>query len=154
MKLKLEQLRPYLSVYLSDGYRQDELALDAVEVEQGKISANLKVINYFMPGDGRFHFTAPLAFIWVAQLAIIYTCWEHDLSEKPGEIYLREIHLQTRKMINKTENISLILKVTKKRYLVNGTVYYTGSIDIDNGAFWGEGKFVSPLPTSIIQDRL
>lgn len=151
MKLPLDQIKPYLSAYLSGGWKQDELCLQSVEVEPNRICGTLSVANYFMPTDGVFHFTAPLAFIWIAQLAIIYTCWEHELAQKPGEIYLREIYLQARKMINKTEDIPVTLVVTKKRYLDNNTVYYTGNLDINNGAFVGEGKFISPLPQSVIE---
>jgi len=151
MKLTIEEVQPYLSEYLSGGYKQDDLVLQSIEVEPRRITGILRVTSYFMPSDGIFHFTAPLAFVWIAQLAIIYTCWEHNLDKKPGEIYLREIYLQTRRMINKTSDISVTLTLTKKRYLDDNRVYYIGDIDIDNGSFVGEGKFISPLPPGVIK---
>lgn len=144
MKLPLSQIQPYLSAYLSDGWRQDEFTLSDVDVEPGQITAQVHVEAYFMPGDGTFHFTVPQAFIWVAQLAIVYACWEHNLDEKPGEVYLREINLQCRRTIT-TETIDLLLTYDAKRYLPD-SVYYMGEIDVGSGAFVGSGKFIIPLP--------
>ncbi len=148
MKLSPSQLEPYLSAYLTQGWRQDNFALAGVEVKPGQVVGRLCVLDYFMPGDGDFHFAVPHAFIWAAQLAIIYACWEHGLAEKSGEAYLREINLQCRRKITSKE-IDMQLTYSKKRYLPEG-VYYLGEIDIGAGAFVGSGKFIIPLPQEAI----
>lgn len=145
VRLSPVEIQSYLSAYLSGGWRQDELVLESVDVAPGRVVGSLKVVSYFMPSDGVFHFTVPLAFIWVAQLALIGACWEHSLAEKPGEVYLREVNIQCRRMINKTEDIQISLTADKKRYRTN-SVYYVGRIDIDRGAFVGSAKFMFPLP--------
>lgn len=144
MQLPLSTLQPYMSQYLIGGWKKDNLELQAVDFTPGQIRGIFHVTNYFMPGDGVFHFTVPLAFIWIAQLAIIYACVEHDLKEKPGEVYLREIDIKCNTMINKTDGIEILLNFNSKRYLQN-KVYYIGKINIDDAAFTGAGKFIFPL---------
>lgn len=148
MEIDIKKIEPFLSQYLLDGWKQDKLVLKSVQISPGIITGKLDVVEHFMPGDGVFHFTAPLAFIWIAQLAIVYTCWEHELETKPGEVYLREIQLETRKMINKLDDIQVSLRVLKKRYIGPEQVYYIGEIDIENGSFVGIGKFICPLPAT------
>ena len=145
MQLSRGQLEPFLSPYLSGGWRQDEVVLNNVVFEPARITGWLDVEAHFMPGDGAFHLTVPIAFLWTAQLAIIYACLEHGLSEKPGEVYLRGIELQCRGRISDTKDIPISLALRSRRYLKEG-VYYVGGIDIGQGAFVGEGKFVIPMP--------
>lgn len=150
MDVPIPELKPFLSSYLTGGWKQDELALKAVFVEEERIHAQLSVVDYFMPGDGVFHFTVPLAFIWIAQLGIIYACFDNRLKEKSGEVYLREITMRCPKRITRTDSIQMDLKlVSKKRY--DNMVYYTGAIDIEEGSFIGEAKFVFPLPPNFVE---
>lgn len=144
MKLSQSQIEPYLSAYLMDGWQQDRFVLSSVDIAANQIVGELCVQDYFMPGDGVFHFAVPHAFIWLSQLAIIYACWEHGLAEKSSEAYLREINLQCRRKIT-AQRIDLRLTCRKKRYLPDG-VFYIGEIDVGAGAFAGSGKFIIPLP--------
>jgi hypothetical protein len=145
LKLSQDDIKPYLSSYLNGGWKQDELILTSVEYDKDWICGNLQVVKWFLPSDGLFHFTVPLAFIWIAQLAIIKVCIDHGLKEKPGEIYLREVNIKCNRTIKKTDDIAVLLTLQSKRYVGN-QVYYIGTIDVDDNAFSGIGKFISPLP--------
>src|SRR5262245_41101312 len=147
MQLTSRELEPFLSGYLLEGWREDELKLVTVEVERDSIRGTLDVIRNFQPGDGAFHLSVPQAFLWIAQLGIIHGCWDHQLAEKPGEIYLREINLQCRSKINKTRSIAVAITVPVRRR-VSGGCYYHGAISIENDAFVGLAKYILPLPAS------
>jgi hypothetical protein len=144
VRLSHDQIEPYLSAYLTGGWRKDEFILDSVEVEQGRIRGLVRAVEYFLPSDGAFHLTAPSVFIWVAQLAIIYGCWEQKLPKKPGEIYVRDIHLKCKRPVRSTSGIEFVLTLLSKRQVPEG-VFYAGSISVDQEAFVGEGTFVLPL---------
>jgi hypothetical protein len=127
------------------GWRQDEFALDAVDVEPGCIRGVIRPVKFFLPSDGMFHLTVPSAFIWVAQLGIIYGCWDQNLARKPGEIFIRDIHLRCRRPVTVTTGIEFVLPVVSKRPVSDG-IFYRGSISVDRDAFVGEATFVLPLP--------
>ena len=95
-----------------------------------------------MPGDGVFHLSVPIATLWIAQLAIIHGCVDNELPRKAGEVFLREFNLQCRRTVTKTEAIVIDLQLEHKRQ-VGEAVYYSGSLDVDNGAFVGSGKFIA-----------
>jgi len=120
VRLSHDQVEPYLSPYLMGGWRRDDLVLESVDVEPGRIGAVVRVAECFLPSDGVFHLTVPSVFIWVAQLAIIYGCWEQKLSKKPGEIYIRDIHLKCRSPVTSTEAIEFAITDISKRPVPEG----------------------------------
>jgi hypothetical protein len=126
------------------GWRKDSLKLDAIDIEPGCIRAILHATDFFVPSDGVFHLTVPAVFVWVAQLAIIYGCWEHNLPKKPGEIYIREIDLKCKRTVKAVEGIEFVLTLLSQRKVPEG-IYYHGSISVDRDAFVGEGRFILPL---------
>lgn len=144
MQLSSAQINPYLSAYLMGGWREDELQLVSVEVERDRITGIVDVMQCFAAGDGQFHLTVPQAFIWVAQLGIIHGCWDHQLSKKPGEIYLREIGLQCRAPVRSSRGIEVTINITSRRN-VPGGCFYQGTLAIGGAAFVGEAKYVLPL---------
>ncbi len=145
-RLTPQQLEPYLSGYLMGGWREDDLVLDSVEVERGRIRGMISARAFYMPGDGTFHLTVPSVFIWVSQLAIIYACWEQCLPRKPGEIYVREIDLKCRRPVTSPRDIRFSLTLTSQRRVPEG-IYYCGAISVDDGAFIGDGRFILPQLT-------
>lgn len=144
--LSHDQLKPFLSPYLMGGWRTDDLVLERVSVEPCRISAAVRVARYFPPSDGVYHLTVPSAFIWIAQLAIIYGCWEQKLTSKPGEIYVRDIRLKCRSPVTETEIIEFAIVGIASRPVPDGR-FYTGNISIDRGSFTGQGRFVLPMPS-------
>lgn len=147
MLLSPDQIKPYLSPYLMGGWRDDEMALQQVDVEPGCIRGVVQVTDYFMPGDGVFHLTVPSVFIWFAQLAIVYGCWEQKLSKKPGEIFVRDIQIKCKRPVTSTEGIEFVLTLSSKRRVAEG-VFYAGNFSVDREAFVGSGKFLLPLSAS------
>lgn len=121
--------------------------MDSVDVEPGRIHGMLRAVEYLPDSHGAFHLTVPVVFIWVAQLAIIYACWEHDLHQKPGEIFVRDIQLKCKRSVVTPEQIQIVLSLDSKR-TVEGGVYYAGSISVDQDAFIGAGRFVLPAITN------
>lgn len=145
VRLAAPQLAPYLSPYLQGGYKQDSLALNHVEVDAAGIRGSLDVRECFMPLTGEFHLTVPLAFIWVAQLGIIYGCVTSGLREKPGEIFLREINMTCKRPVTKMRDINFSLRLIRKLRTPGG-MFYRGSLDIENKSFTGVSSFVLPPP--------
>ncbi|MGX1884888.1 hypothetical protein [Streptomyces sp. NPDC055287] len=132
----------YRSDYLAGGYRQDSIELVSIEVGGGWALGRYHVQQGFMPGDGQFHLTVPLAFVAFAQLAIVYAHTDKGYPEKKSEIFLREISLRCRKPVHETD-IAIELYVDAKREVDNGT-YYRGRIDVQHRAFTGVGAFLLP----------
>ena len=144
MILRNEDLQPFFSPYLQGGYKRDVLLLSVAELTPPYIDARLDVAQCFTPADGEFHLTVPLAFIWIAQLGIIYGCLDNGLSTKEGEVYLRKIELTCKQPIKKTRDIFFHLEITGKKKVPNG-VFYRGNIDIEHQSFVGFASFVLPL---------
>lgn len=142
--LSAKDIEPFLSPYLMGGWRKDNVSIKSVILGNGKIKATLKVDHYFNPADGVFHFTVPLAFLFIAQLGIIYGCIDNGLSEKRGEIFLREIDIQCRKVINKVDDLNIELLLTSKTVVRNG-IYYIGEINIEENSMIGTGKYILPI---------
>jgi len=143
--LAAEQIQPFLSPYLMAGWRKDCFALDSVDVEPGYIRGVIHAAEYYESAEGEFHLTVPSVFIWVAQLAIIYGCWDQKLSKKPGEIYVRDIRLKCKRAITSPKQLEFVLLLASKRNVPEG-VFYSGTISVDRDAFVGDGRFVLPLP--------
>ena len=97
----------------------------------------------FVSHENEFHFTVPLAFRIISQLAIIFTCVERNYDKKPGEVYLRDIYLKSKKHIKKVSGLEIVLEI-KKVIIKDDYFYYSGDINIENGAFWGEGSLIIP----------
>ena len=148
MILQGTDLQPFFSSYLQGGYKQDNLSLLSVEFAPPCIDGYIDVVQCFMPGDGKFHLTVPLAFICIAQLGIIYGCFDNKLSKKGSEIYLREIELKCKRPIGKMQGILFRLEVIGKKIVPDG-IFYKGRIDIEDKSFVGFASFILPLTTSV-----
>lgn len=153
-RLTSAQLRPYLSSYLLNGWQEERMEITSVSLAQGEITGWIDVLEYPMPTDGQFHFSAQAAMQWVSQLGIIYGCWDNELSEKAGEVYLRNISLHFNRAISKTRNIEITLRfpASCQRRLSGSRVYYKQAhIDVENGAFDGRGSFLVPIANRATQ---
>lgn len=148
VRLTPNEIEPYLSPYLMGGWRQDTLVLETVDVDDGYVRGTVCAVEFFLPGDGRFHLTIPSVFIWVSQLAIIYGCWEQKLPRKPGEIYVRDIQLKCKRPVNDPRQIDFELTLASKRAMPEG-IFSSGNISVDRGAFVGKGRFVLPVPGAV-----
>jgi hypothetical protein len=139
-----EELSPYFSPYLQGGYRTDLMSLDSVEIDHDSIRGRLTVQEHYLPSSGEFHLTVPLAFVWIAQLGIIFACIDNGLAKKEKEIYLREITLTCKRPVMKTSDLSFRLQVVRKMRVANG-VFYRGCVDIEDNSFVGAASFALPL---------
>lgn len=148
VQLGLEQVQAYMSDYLQNGWREEQMEFAYVALEPGYLDARVDVKHFHMPGDGRFHFSAQSALIWISQLGIIYGCWDNQLEEKAGEVYLRNIDISFRRSINKTEQVrfeGFFPKHCKKKLSEELVYYKDAQIYIESGAFTGNASFMVPL---------
>lgn len=139
---------PFLSAYLSGGYKEDELVYDSITVEEGSIAATCSIGRHFLPPSGVFHLTLPLAFIAVAQLSIIYAHIDNGLRRKESEIFVHDINLKCKHPVTRTRDIHVRLDVLAKRAMADG-VFYVGGINVADEAFHGRGTFLLPLSNAV-----
>ncbi|RZM76465.1 hypothetical protein [Pseudoalteromonas rubra] len=147
IQLTQAQQRAYMSDYLENGWREERMSFSSVSLEPGYIDGRINVEHFQMPGDGRFHFSAQSAMIWISQLGIIYGCWDNQLSKKAGEVYLRDLDIKFKRTINTTEEVrfeGFFPKQCKKRLSDNLVYYKNAQIHVEGGAFTGTASFLVP----------
>ncbi len=109
------ELAAFASPYLVDGYKQDELRLEEATLTDTGIIGSFGIGHHFVPSDGVFHFTLLLAFVGVAQLAIIFAHLESGLTTRHGEVLLTKLDLRCSRMITDTEGLGISLRLKDKR---------------------------------------
>ncbi len=148
IQLTKAQQQAYMSDYLENGWREERMALDSVTLEPGYIDGKINVNQFRAMGDGQFHLSAQSAMIWISQLGIIYGCWDNQLTEKAGEVYLRDLDIKFRRTINKTECVrfeGFFPKHCKKQLSENLVYYKNAQIHVESGAFTGSASFMVPI---------
>lgn len=138
-----DELRPFLSTYLSEGWKQDGYRLHSVRFEPERISALCDMTSYLAGATGRFHLTVPIAFLCISQLAIIGVCLREGLAKKQSEVLLREISIKCRREINEDVNVPIDLKL-RRGVTTSPVSFYYGDFSVGDGAFLGTGTFVMP----------
>jgi hypothetical protein len=137
-------LKPLLSAYLEQGYKQDTIVLRRVEVTPPSAHATFDVTNYSLPSDGQYHFTSIHAMIGVSQVGIVLASLDNGFDEKPGEIYMREFTIVCRRTIHRVEGLRMNLML-EDRVRVSDHVLYDITYDFDGGAFTGTLRCLFPL---------
>lgn len=148
IELTQAQQRAYMSNYLENDWKEEKMAFASVTLEPGYIDGKIDVNQYKMMGDGKFHFSAQSAMIWISQLGIIYGCWDNQLSHKVGEVYLRSLDITFKRVINKTESVrfeGFFPKHCKKKLSEKLVYYKDARIHIEAGAFTGSASFMVPI---------
>jgi hypothetical protein len=106
----------------------------------------MDVLDSYYPPE-TYYFSTVHAIPLLYQLVILYACWENQLAQKPGDVYLRSLNIETPRMIQDMENICFELKLTQKRIL-KGWWFYCMDFSIGDAkvpqAFVGELKYVVP----------
>lgn len=136
------ELHPFLSPYLSEGWKQDGYRLHSVHFESERITALCDMTSYLSGASG-FHLTVPIAFLCIAQLAIIGVCLREGLQKKQGEVLLREISIKCRREIHEAVNVPIDLML-RRGVVVGPILFYHGDFSVGDGAFLGTGTFVMP----------
>ena len=114
IELNEDDIAPLLSDYLDSGYKKDVVKIRRIIVDPPSATATLDVLDYFMPGDGEYHFTSIHAMIVVSQIGIVLAIKDNELEAKPGEIYMREFTILCRRKINKTEGIRMSVRLARR----------------------------------------
>jgi hypothetical protein len=136
----------YRSPYLAGGYKQDEFVLRDIIVSESKARATCDVVNHYVPSDGTFHFTIPLAFLVVGELAIIGAHVNSGVEEKLGEVFLVNFSIACHRPVQKTRDIAIELTLGTRTPTTLG-LFYEGTIAIDTDGFTGSGTFLFPVPS-------
>ncbi|QBF32653.1 hypothetical protein [Thalassococcus sp. S3] len=148
VELTTAQQRAYMSDYLENGWQNEKMTFASVSLEPGYIDGKIDVEKYSMMGDGKFHFSAQSAMIWISQLGIIYGCWDNHLPKKVGEVYIRNLDITFKRVINKTEKVrfeGFFPKHCKKKLSDNLVYYKDARIHVESGAFTGSASFMVPI---------
>ena len=143
MDIEVNKLSNFISDYLAFGFKEEEFKITKLEIQDKTIISYVDLTNCFVPQNDEFHFTVPLAFRIISQLAIIFTCHDRNYNRKPGEVFLREINLKCKKNISKLEDVKFSLKMTSFKSM-GDYFFYSGTIDIEDGAFYGNGSLIIP----------
>lgn len=148
IQLTRTQQQAYMSDYLQKGWKEERMAFASVNLEPGYIDGKIDVNQFQIMGDGQFHFSAQSAMIWISQLGIIYGCWDNQLTQKAGEVYLRDLDIKFKRTINKTESVrfeGFFPKYCKKQLSENLVYYKNAQICVESGAFTGSASFMVPI---------
>ncbi|MGH3874350.1 MAG: hypothetical protein ACRDSR_23095 [Pseudonocardiaceae bacterium] len=120
--------RPFLSGYLANGFKEDDLVLESVLFEHEAIRGEFRVDSFFCPGDGIFHLSATMAFNCIGQVGIVYASLDNGFDRKPGEIYQTDLRMIFRKPIRAVRfpvRLNLVQKRSKQhsvRYRMHGSI--------------------------------
>lgn len=146
-QLPFGTIEKYLSDYLLKGWKEEALTLQRVEVDDGHVAGYIDVDHFPQPGDGVFHLSAQTALVWIAQIGIIYGCWENDLPRKMGEVFMRDLSLRFHRPVHRQSGIRIAgrFDARGRRVLPDRSVFYKGvQVDVDGGAFTGTASFIVP----------
>ena len=136
-KISEDDYGPRSSVYLREGYKEDDFELTNVMIGEAATFGSVRVKEFFPPMDGEFHLSAAMAMLWISQLGTIYSFYDNDLPTKDREIYLRDFSMKCGKRIVELNDILLEIQVTSRAER-NGIIHYRANFDIDVGSFIGK----------------
>ena len=142
-RLTEDDYEPRSSLYLREGYKDDNFELTNVMVGETRAIGSVKVNNFFPPMDGEFHLSASMAVIWMSQLATIFSFYDNGLLRKDREIYLRDLSMKCRKRIVELNEIFMEIEITSKSVRKN-TIHYRENVDIDVGSIIGKASWFMP----------
>lgn len=147
LNLSADDIKPFLSPYLTEGFREDDIVIRSACYETGRIQGQFSVEHAFIAGDGRFHLSMTAAANCIAQLGIIYACLDNDLKEKTIEIYATDLSIAFKRPVREKSfsvainNVDLDARKRIKKYHIQGV--------IADGNFEFNVKFVFPLRSEI-----
>ena len=134
------------SDYLDDGFRKDKLELFEALIENKNVMhVKLRLLDWDNDSQGEFHLSAQTAIRWTQQLAIVFACIDQGLTEKPGEVYLKRISIEFRRLVKSTCDpirfkLEIINRATKKK-----STTYEMRVSINEESFVSTGVFRFPM---------
>jgi hypothetical protein len=139
--------RPFLSEYLANGFKEDDLVLESVRFEPGKIHGDFRVDGFFHPDDGTFHLSATMAFHCIGQIGIVYASLDNGFDHKPGEIYQTDVRMIFRKPI-RSLRFPVKLNLVQKRSKQHSAGYRMRG-DIGDDSFLVDSEFTVPIAAHV-----
>ena len=141
------QYRPYLSAYLSQGWKSDRHYIHSIDLQPEAMQVRVDVLASYYPADS-YYFSTVHAIPLIYQFVILYSCWENQWSKKPGDVYLRRLNIETPRMIHDQENICFEFTLEAKRSTAQW-LYYSMNFQIGDRqtpqAFKGNLHYAVPL---------
>ncbi|MFZ9739699.1 MAG: hypothetical protein ACO3EZ_17010 [Prochlorotrichaceae cyanobacterium] len=143
-----DRYKPYLSSYLQNGWKSDRHYIKSIDLTPETIVVAVDVLHSYYPKTA-YYFSTIHAIPLLYQFVILHACWENQWPEKPGDVYLRDLHIETPRMIQQQENIRFVLNLVARRSTPQW-LYYAMQFTIgDEGvpqAFRGSLKYAVPRP--------
>lgn len=140
--------RPYVSSYLQHGWKTDRHYIKSIELTPEGMVVVVDVLHSYYPKD-QYYFSTIHAIPLLYQFVILHACWENQWPAKPGDVYLRNLEIDTPRMIQQQENIHFVLSLLTRRKTPQW-LYYAMAFSIGDetiaSAFSGRLKYAVPRP--------
>ena len=136
----LRQYLPFRSEYLLHGYKLDDWYFEEIDVSDDSIAAVVSIRSHY-PSPNGFHLAAPVAFVVLAQLAIIKAHVDLGAQRKEAEVVVTNFNLSCRRMITSCVEIPFLLTREDVRTVRAGHSMFSGTFEVGSGAFNGRGDF-------------
>lgn len=132
------ELAPLCSPYLSGDYKKETISLTGLRRDEGGFVGDYSVAGRAIDAFGTSHLASPIAFIMVAQMAVVCVHIDQGLAEKIGTVYLSEVSFRFLRQVKSSE-VSARLEILDRERLERG-MYYKMSGSIASGAFLVKGS--------------
>ena len=136
--LSKERYNNLKSKYLDENYKNDSIAIDDIEiVDKNTLRTLLKVKQFTLDKENRFHLSSITALVFFQQLSIVSMLLDLDKPNNDVEFYTTECHLKMSKPIT-TKVISLETTIVSTK-VAKGCKFYNISASFENDSFVFEG---------------
>jgi len=143
------QYKPYFSTYLQQGWKTDRHYIKSIELTPERMVVEMDVLQSYYP-QASYYFSTIHAIPLLYQFVILHACWENQWPTKPGDVYLRNLHIETPRKIQAQENIRFVLDLLSRRTTAHW-LYYAMAFTIGDEtipeAFKGSLKYAVPQPS-------
>ncbi len=142
LKLSGEQIKPYLSGYFVEGFRQEGVAVEEVDIDGSRIRGRCRIVNPFLsPYDGLFHLSILNATHVLVSLGLTHSFVLQKYKEKNVEALLTDFEISCSRAIRE-ETIPVEMNVFSRRVTVGGPnrthsrTFYSWRYTLGNGGVW------------------
>jgi hypothetical protein len=116
-RLGEDEIARFASPYLNGGRKQESWRIDAIEIEDGRLLAEVSMRSTYVSGTdaGGFHLTIFSTLEFLSQLMIVYVHVWAGLREKSREGWMVESRTRSVRAVRNPERIQVEMTVRKMR---------------------------------------
>ncbi len=133
--MKAENINQLMSMYLTNGYKQDIVDVDSVEfkTENGnpQFTFKLDIKETFMSSKYGVFFSGITAEVWIYQACVVLAHLDNDLEKNSREVVLQEKHLTYKKPVP-ADDIRVTATIVEKRTTSRGLTQYKFEINVSD----------------------